>query len=143
VIVEAGVAHAGVMAAVHGAAFPDEPWDEAAFAVLLGQPGVVGFLDDRGGVLLLRVVADEAEILTVGVARKRAGIGRGLMEAALAQARAAGAKKLFLEVAASNEAAVGLYGALGFTAVGRRLNYYSDGGEAVVLSIGLEAGAGG
>jgi ribosomal protein S18 acetylase RimI-like enzyme len=65
------------------------------------------------------------------------------MEAALAQARAAGAKKLFLEVAASNEAAVGLYGALGFTAVGRRLNYYSDGGEAVVLSIGLEAGAGG
>ncbi len=142
-IVEAGVAHAAVMAAVHGAAFPHDPWDEAAFAALLRQPGVVGFLDARGGVLLLRVVADEAEILTVGVARKRAGIGRGLMEAALAQARAAGAKKLFLEVAASNEVALGLYGALGFKAVGRRLNYYADGGEAVVFCLDLEAGAGG
>lgn len=142
-IIEAGLAHAGVMAAVHGAAFPHEPWDEAAFVALLRQPGVMGFLDARGGVLLVRVAADEAEVLTIGVAARRAGIGRGLMTAATARARAAGAKTLFLEVAVSNEAALGLYGALGFTAVGRRLNYYADGEEAVVLSLGLGTSPGG
>jgi len=134
VIVEAGPAHAGVMAAVHGAAFLHEPWDEAAFAALLRQPGVIGFLDARGGVLLLRVVADEAEILTIGVAARRAGIGRGLMTAALARAAAEGAKTMFLEVAEGNEAAVGLYGALGFEVAGRRAAYYADGGDAVVMS---------
>jgi ribosomal-protein-alanine N-acetyltransferase len=143
VIVEAAAAHAAVMAAVHGAAFPEEPWDEAAFAALLGQPGVVGLLDMRGGVVLLRVAADEAEILTIGVAVPRAGIGRGLMAAAMARARADGAATMFLEVAAANAAALGLYQALGFAAVGRREAYYNNGGDAVVLSRGLAAAPGG
>jgi ribosomal-protein-alanine N-acetyltransferase len=128
------MAHAAVMAALHGAAFPHEPWDEASFATLLGQPGVVGLLDPRGGILLLRVAADEAEILTIGVAVKRRGIGRGLMEAGFARAQAMGAAVMHLDVAADNAAALGLYGALGFVEVGRRRGYYGGGRDAILLT---------
>jgi ribosomal-protein-alanine N-acetyltransferase len=118
------------MAAVHEAAFPNDPWDEEAFGEMLAQPGVVGFIDERGGVVLLRVVADEAEILTIGVTARRRGIGRALLAAGMAAAREAGAKAMFLEVA-------GLYEAAGFAAVGRRPAYYHDGGDAVVLRVWL------
>jgi ribosomal-protein-alanine N-acetyltransferase len=133
-VIEAGVAHAAVMAALHGAAFPHEPWDEASFATLLTQPGAVGLVDPRGGILLLRVAADEAEILTIGVAVRRRGIGRGLMEAGFARAREMGAVVMHLEVAAGNVAALGLYAALGFVEVGRRRRYYAGGEDAILLS---------
>ncbi len=133
-MIEAGVAHAAVMAALHGAAFPHEPWDEASFATLLTQPGAVGLVDPRGGILLLRVAADEAEILTIGVAVRRRGIGRGLMEAGFARAREMGAVVMHLEVAAGNVAALGLYAALGFVEVGRRRRYYAGGEDAILLS---------
>ncbi len=122
------------MAALHGAAFPHEPWDEASFATLLTQPGAVGLVDPRGGILLLRVAADEAEILTIGVAVRRRGIGRGLMEAGFARAREMGAVVMHLEVAAGNVAALGLYAALGFVEVGRRRRYYAGGEDAILLS---------
>jgi ribosomal-protein-alanine N-acetyltransferase len=121
------------MAALHGAAFPDEPWDETAIATLLGHPGTVGLLDPRGGFVLLRVAADEAEILTIAAAPKRQGIGTDLMRAAIAQAHAAGAAAMFLEVAAGNVAALQLYGKLDFSPIGRRKGYYANGEDAVVL----------
>jgi ribosomal-protein-alanine N-acetyltransferase len=132
-----GPAHAAVFAAIHATAFPDEPWDEDSFAVLLGHPGVFGLLDDRGGMILCRVAADEAEILTIGVTARRQGIGRGLLAAGVEQARALGAAAMFLEVAAGNVAARGLYAAAGFGEVGVRRGYYADDGDAVVLRLGL------
>ena len=142
-MIRATVAHAAAMAAVHQAAFPAAPWTAASFAVLLGQPGVFGLIDERGGVALLRVAADEAEILTIGVTTQRRGIGRTLMLAALETARAAGAAALHLEVAADNAAARGLYAALGFAAVGSRRAYYAGGADAVLLRLDLPARAGG
>jgi ribosomal-protein-alanine N-acetyltransferase len=44
---------------------------------------------------------------------------------------------VFLEVAAKNMAARGLYEGLGFVRVGERRAYYGDGGDAVVLRLGL------
>ena len=125
------------MAAIHAAAFPQAPWPADSFAVLLGQPGVTGLLDERGGVALLRVAADEAEILTLGVTARRRGVGRALMLAAITQARAAGAVVMHLEVEATNRAALGLYSSLGFSAAGERRAYYADGGDAVLLSRNL------
>jgi ribosomal-protein-alanine N-acetyltransferase len=132
-------AHAAAMAAIHAAAFPDEPWDEASFLVLLGQPGVFGFIDERGGVLLLRLVADEAEILTIGVTVRRQGIATRLMGDAMAKAAEAGAGVMHLEAAAGNAPARGLYDSLGFTQTGRRAKYYVNGDDAVLLSRRLES----
>ncbi len=129
--------HAAAMAAIHALAFPDDPWSALSFARLLEQPGVAGFIDERGGIVLLRCAADEAEILTIGVTTPRLGIGSALMQTAIAHAQARHAAMLHLEVAASNAAACAFYERLGFTQTGRRRNYYANGADALLLTLSL------
>ncbi len=82
------------------------------------------------------VIADSAEILTVGVipAARRRGIARLLLAGLLAEARRRGAVEAFLEVRVDNVAAQALYAGEGFARVGLRPGYY-DGGriDAVVM----------
>lgn len=115
---------ARALAGLHAAAF-DAPWSATAFADLLGQAGV--FLEgDTDGFVLIRTVADEAEVLTLAVrpAARRKGLGARLLRAATVRAAAIGATRMFLEVAEDNAPARALYGALGFEAAGRRPRYY-------------------
>lgn len=128
---------APVFAALHEAAFPHEPWDEAAFAMLLAQPGMCGFLDERGGFLLLRIVQDEAEIITIGSTAPRRGIASSLLARGIDAARAAGVDKLHLEVAQNNAPARALYAKHGFAEAGRRRAYYADGNDALILTLNL------
>jgi [ribosomal protein S18]-alanine N-acetyltransferase len=119
------------MAAIHAQAF-DRPWSPTEIFQMLDSPGVLGFLcfqEDPAGLLILRLAAGEAEVLTVAVApwARRRGQARALMVSALGAARGLGADAVFLEVDDSNAAAIGLYGALGFTAVGLRRGYYDRG----------------
>ncbi len=124
-------AHAKAMAAIHA-------WDAKSIATLLAQPGVAGLIDPRGGILILRVAADEAEILTIGVTARRRGLGTALMRAAIEKAKTMGAAVLHLEAAAGNIAAQEFYKSLGFAAAGRRPNYYANGDDAVLLSLPLD-----
>ncbi|SFS34267.1 GNAT family N-acetyltransferase [Brevundimonas viscosa] len=112
------------LADLHASAF-EAPWDAAAFTALLVQPGV--FAAERpDGFILMRVVADEAEILTLAVrpSARGQGLGGELTAEGLARARARGAERAFLEVAEDNAAARALYARLGFSEVGRRRGYY-------------------
>ena len=131
----ASPAHAEAMALLHAAAFPPpDQWSAAAFATQLALPGVFGLLDERGGLALARVVADEAELLTIAVhpEARRLGIGRALLTAVLAEAARRDAETVFLEVAEINAPARALYAALAFTPVGRRTGYYASA-DALVL----------
>jgi len=120
-----------------------EAWTRAQCAGIMGLPGVWLTLasDEAGpaGFALARVVADEAELLLIGVRPgwRRRGIGRALLRAAELEAIARGAHKLHLEVRAENPAAA-LYDSAGFTPAGRRPGYYvgKDGQlfDAVTLS---------
>jgi [ribosomal protein S18]-alanine N-acetyltransferase len=133
-------AHAAALSAVHAAAFPPaESWGEDAISLQLVLPGAFGFLDQRGGMLLGRVAADDAEVLTLAVAPavRRCGIATGLLYAAMAEARSCHATRLFLEVAIANDAARALYGRFGFSEVGQRRRYYADGGDAALLRMNL------
>ncbi len=130
----AGPAHVGLLAALHKAAFPADPWDEATFATFLASPHVSILFDERGGFLVLRQVLDEAEIITLGVAAARQGIGRALCKAALARP---GLRLLHLEVAATNAPALALYAALGFVITGRRKSYYPNGEDALTMRAGV------
>jgi ribosomal-protein-alanine N-acetyltransferase len=139
-VIPAGIAQAAALAAVHETAFPpNDCWETESIARALSIPGCFAFLDPCGGMVMARVAADEAEILTLAVAPKarRQGIGRRLLSAAAGEAAARGARALFLEVSECNEAARLLYSHAGFTQVGRRDRYYADGSAALVLSITL------
>ena len=144
-----------LLAELHAACF-DERWDAPALASLLAMPGALAFLaagplaagegghppdgqppDEQPlGFVLLRAIAGEAEIISIGVRpeARRAGIGHRPMDAALAAAAAGGAERLFLEVSADNWQALGLYLSYDFTEVGRRPNYYRrNDGEIMAL----------
>ena len=84
------------------------------------------------GYVVAWVIDDEAEILTIAVdpAARRRGVGRALVEAALA-----GTRRAHLEVRADNGAARGLYEGLGFEVVGRRAGYYADGEDALLMAM--------
>jgi len=91
--------------------------------------------------LIARAVADEFEILNLAVtpAHRRRGIALRLMNEAFQYARAAGARRAYLEVRGSNEAAIALYSHFGFTECGRRPRYYQYPVEdALVLALDLK-----
>ncbi len=71
--------------------------------------------------------------IAVSVGARRRGVARALLTALLADAVASGVKSLFLEVRASNTAAIALYTALGFRKTGERKNYYTSPREDAVL----------
>ena len=143
------------LAQLHAACF-SEAWDGEALAVLLAMPGAFSLLaveaasagegPDPSGFVMARAVADEAEIISLGVRpdRRQHGLGRRLLAAAMAEVAARGAAQLFLEVAADNHAARALYLGAGFVPVAERSNYYHRPGadvSALVLTRSL-AGAG-
>jgi len=132
-------ARAARLAALHASAF-DAPWDAAAFAGLLDQAGVFA-VETAQGFILMRVVADEAEILTLAVHPKARGRGQGaqLVAEGVAAAGVRGADRVFLEVADDNAPARALYARAGFAEAGRRRAYYSrpDGSRADALLLSL------
>ncbi|MET0183450.1 MAG: ribosomal protein S18-alanine N-acetyltransferase [Caulobacterales bacterium] len=135
--------HASVLAAIHARAF-DKSWSESEFQRLLANPGAFAFVasseEAPHGFVLGWAIAGEAEILTIGVTPKarRNGAGRALVAAACEAARAAGAARMILEVAADNHTARALYGSAGFSQIGVRKGYYADGAvDALVLALSL------
>jgi [ribosomal protein S18]-alanine N-acetyltransferase len=123
------------LAALHAAAF-DDPWsaeDILRFAEDRGGFALVADEDDApAGFILCRMIAGEAEVLTLAVrpdARRR-GVGRALLEAAVVLARPT-ADTMFLEVAADKPGAAALYAGAGFETVGRRPGYYGRAGGSV------------
>lgn len=119
-----------------------EAWTAQQCLGILDMPGVwltVARIGDRAvGFALGRAIADEAELLLIGVAPgyRRRGIGAVLLDSAMAAARARGAAKLHLEVRQGNEA-VFLYQQANFEQVGRRRDYYrgTDGRLFDALSL--------
>jgi [ribosomal protein S18]-alanine N-acetyltransferase len=145
-VTRAGPHDAISMAAIHRSCFA-KPWDEDAIGQFLASPETLCMIgpvaDSSGGVmaglLIARKAADEAEILTFGVAPscRRMGLGRALLQSAIALLGTSGAKRLYLEVEDGNEAALTLYRALGAVPVGKRTGYYEHGADASIFSLAL------
>lgn len=133
------------LAEQHARAF-ERPWSEAQFRSLLELQGV-RIREQSGGFILIRMVADEAEILTLAVdpAQRRKGVATALVRAAVQAASQAGAAILHLEVADINLAALALYEGCGFVPTGRRRGYYDLGegqtADAITMARPLDAQA--
>ena len=106
-----------------------EAWTRSQCAGILPMKGVGLVLAEQSGgavgFALMRVIADEAELLLLAVDRpaQGKGVGRAMLDHFVAAAREGGASHLHLEVRDGNDA-VALYDAAGFKPAGRRLDYY-------------------
>jgi ribosomal-protein-alanine N-acetyltransferase len=131
-----------VLAAIHGAAFAAaDAWSRDVFDLQLALPNVFALLHEAGGLILVRIAADEAEILTLAVipGERCRGVGYFLLMKAMEGAASLGVRSLFLEVSIVNINARALYTKVGFQEVGRRPHYYSDQSDALVLRLDLGA----
>jgi len=139
--------------AVEVPSFGPDAWTRESFLSELSQEGRrYHVVRDGHGRLLgyvgVVVHGADAELQTVAVspAARGAGLGRRLLGVAVDGARAAGARRLDLEVREQDPVAVGLYSTAGFRRQGRRPGYYSPagpGGErvaALLMRLDLRAG---
>jgi ribosomal-protein-alanine N-acetyltransferase len=126
--------------AIEQAVFSD-PWSANSFREALQHPAVFFACAQSGGRDVVGYVvawfaADEGEIANLAVAPTGwgNGVGRRLLDAALAAAAEKGIAKVYLEVRDSNQRARRLYHSSGFEEVGRRHRYYRRPVEdAIVL----------
>lgn len=122
--------------------------EDVIMLVARTRPGTIEARADSGpepavaGFIVARVVAGELHINNVAVRPefRRQGIAAQLIEAALRQGQADGARIAFLEVRAGNVPAQGLYCRCGFQVTGRRRRYYRQPVEdALLMSLLLES----
>ena len=150
-IAPGGAGHLDAAMAVMDSAFGDrfgEAWTRSQLSGILPMAGVsLTIAVDRAeksvvGFSLVRTVADESELLLIAVLEDQQGRGIGglLLEQFLDQAREDGVGRVHLEVRDGNPA-ISIYRAAGFSAVGRRRNYYhaADGKryDAITLALNL------
>lgn len=118
----------------------DDPWSLDAFRRELGENDVAFYLvAEINGVVEgyagLWMIGDEGHITNVAVApeHRGRGIGSALVCTLVERTVAAGLQSHTLEVRASNEEALNLYGKLGFVSVGRRPGYYQEPKEDAII----------
>lgn len=125
--------------AIERATFP-EPWTRDQFSSLLAHPAGIGWVaevhsGEAVGYAIGWVAAGEAELADLAVAPdfRGRGIGAGLVRAFAREAGVRGARRLYLEVRASNEGAQRFYDRLGFDRVDRRVGYYRHPREDALI----------
>ena len=81
------------------------------------------------------VVADTADVQTIGVVPEYEGhgYGRTMLEQMHERAREQGAERILLEVRADNPRAQRLYERSGYRAIHVRRGYYDDGTDAIIM----------
>ena len=117
---------------LHKKCCPNKPWSANDFRDL--KKSGCEIIMSENGFIVYRIVADEAEIITIGVnpEMRRNGIASAMIEIIEKSIKNQGVKKIFLEVAANNIPAQKLYENLGYKVVGLRPKYY-DGVDAILM----------
>lgn len=144
----AQVGDADAVAKLHAAGFY-RGWSREEFAAYImgeGTPVYVACDAKRriAGFAMLRYLGDDAELITIAVDKKwrKKGVGLALMRALFDDLLMSPAKRLILEVATDNTAALRLYGKLGFKTIGERRGYYPrpDGTPATAIVMARDLG---
>lgn len=136
------------LARIHGQSFY-RGWPSEDFVSFLADRASPAYIacDARrriAGFALIRMAADEAELLTIAVDPKwrGKGVGRALMDAVFADLMLSPARRMFLEVDEQNRPAIRLYEKLGFATISSRKGYYPrpDGSAATALVMARDLG---
>lgn len=121
------------LANLHKKCFPNKPWSANDFADL--KKSGCEIIMSENGFIVWRTVADEAEIITVGVnpEMRRNGIASAMLGIVEKTVKNQGVIKIFLEVSATNTPAQKLYENTGYKTTGIRPKYY-DGIDAILMT---------
>ena len=121
------------LANLHQKCFPNHPWSADDFRDLKNSGCEI--IMSENGFIVYRIAVDEAEIITIGVnpEMRRTGIASAMIGIIEKTLKNQGVKKLFLEVALTNEPAKKLYENAGFNQVGLRPKYY-NGVDAILMA---------
>ena len=116
------------------------PWPAYAFEQELKGNRLAHYVVARAGDRVVGfagiwMMVDEAHITTFSVHPdwRRQQIGRQLLLSLVELSTSIGARRMTLEVRASNESAQSLYRSFGFEVAGRRAGYYTDDGEDALV----------
>jgi ribosomal-protein-alanine N-acetyltransferase len=125
------------------------PWKREFFETELAEPyryarvlaSRDGSIPAVGGYLFAVSLYEEFHINKIATdpSVRNRGLGRLLLEDALARARGLRATAVTLEVRVSNIPARGFYGSCGFREAYRRKAYYQDGEDAFAMVLPLDA----
>lgn len=120
------------LANLHAKCFPNKPWSATDFADL--KKSGCEIIASQNGFIVWRAVADEAELITIGVDpdARRTGIAAAMLGIMEGELKKSGIKKIFLEVAENNHPARQLYKNNGYNEIGVRPKYY-DGIDAIMM----------
>jgi [ribosomal protein S18]-alanine N-acetyltransferase len=121
------------------------PWTRGNFSDSLNSGYQAWVLEEDGEVIgysLLMMVLDEAHLLNLSIEKthQKQGLGRYLLSHMIAVAKYHHALNMFLEVRASNDAAIALYENMGFCEMSIRRGYYpakSGREDAVLMGLAL------
>ena len=124
------------VANLHKLCFPDRPWSASDFMDL--KKSGCEILASDNGFIVWRTVADQAEIITIGVApdSRRQGIAGAMILLMEQELKKQSVVNVFLEVSEVNVPAKKLYEKYGFKPTGKRPKYY-NGVDAIIMSKGL------
>jgi ribosomal-protein-alanine N-acetyltransferase len=137
-----------VVSRIERAVFDREAWSRRVFGYLLAVFGAsrpargrLWVATSGGGTVLgyvgieLSALGGEADVVNLGVhpAARRHGVGRALLDVALAYCRARRVPLVWLRVRAGNRGARAFYRRCGFVVIGRFRGYYDAPPEDAVL----------
>ncbi|MEO0392580.1 MAG: ribosomal protein S18-alanine N-acetyltransferase [Pseudomonadota bacterium] len=90
------------------------------------------------GFLIARQIVDDAELLALAInpSNQRQGLAKKLLAALVNRLKQEHCDRVFLEVAAENHGAIGLYHTFGFTNTGRRKRYYKNQ-DALLMTLDI------
>lgn len=124
---------------IYALCFPEKQhkWTANDFADL--KKSGCDIIASQNSFIVWRQIADEAEIISIGVApiARRTGIASALLQIVENDLKKNGATSIFLEVDESNIPAINLYKNSGFQNVGTRPNYYENGHNAIIMKKGI------
>lgn len=115
------------------------PWSLDALREMFHTEGYCSFLakeeNEIIGYVGMKMVLDEADITNVAVspAYRKKGIAKELLGQLVEEADRQKLHSIYLEVRASNVAAITLYDHAGFKRIGQRKNYYDHPQEDALL----------
>jgi len=119
---------------------PDVAFSENTFHACLTARACESFgVDGEGGLIAFAIVhfsrPGAAQIFTVDVHPRRRGQGLAdsLMTEIERRAVKRKVKRIFLQVATDNQAAIGLYHKWGYSIIGQYSDYYGDGKDAYLM----------